>query len=146
MAVTPKGIYYPTGDDAANWATIFQTMANSIDTALGDFTYDSGWIPITNFQNGWKSYYTAENTQAAYRKVGKIVHCSSLIGYGTSMGTIFTLPSGFRSKISVYFCVLNNNVESIRAEAHSTGTIQFPRTGRTPSGYYSLTGANFVAG
>lgn len=101
MAITPKGIYYPEGSTNADFPSIFSTLASSIDSALGDFTYDSGWIdvPTSQMQNGWETYNTT-GSRVRYRKVGKVVKLDGIARNGTS-NDAFTLPVGFRPD-SVY--------------------------------------------
>ena len=101
MAMTPKGIYIPEGDTDVDFLSVFSTLASSIDSALGDFTYDSGWIdvPTSQMQNGWETYNTT-GSRVRYRKVGKEVKLDGIARRGT--GTeIFTLPLGYRP-VGVY--------------------------------------------
>ena len=101
MAMTPKGIYFPEGTTNANFVSIFATLASSIDTALGDFTYDSGWIDVSTAEmmNGWETYNTT-GSRVRYRKIAKTVYLDGIARNGTARD-IFTLPVGFRP-ISVY--------------------------------------------
>lgn len=115
MAMTPKGIYIPEGSVNADFPSIFATLASSIDSALGDFTYDSGWIdvPTSQMQNGWETYNTT-SFQVAYRKVGKSVNIRGLIRYGTEATTMFVLPTGFRPTkgTEIFYCMTSGAVTS----------------------------------
>lgn len=101
MAMTPKGIYFPEGTTNANFVSIFATLANSVDNALGDFTYDSGWVNVGTAEmlNGWETYNTT-GSRVRYRKIGKTVYLDGIARRGTA-NDIFTLPVGFRP-IGVY--------------------------------------------
>ena len=98
MAITPKGIYYPEGTTNSNFVTIFSTLASSIDSALGDFTYDSGWIDVqdSDLMGNWEKVNTT-GSRPRYRRIGKLVSMEGGVRGGTTgASTIFTLPVGFR--------------------------------------------------
>lgn len=132
MAMTPKGIYIPEGSVNADFPSIFAALASSIDSALGDFTYDSGWIdvPTSQMQNGWETYNTT-GSRVRYRKVGKEVKLDGIIRRGTGTN-VFILPLGFRP-ISVYpnyaGCIVATSGTNLNLSARlrvdaSNGTVQ----------------------
>ena len=143
MAITPKGIYFPTGEDAANWATIFYTMANSIDSALSDFTYDSGWIPITNFQNGWASYYRDTYRTCQRRKIGLQVFMTGLIRYGTRAVTAFSVPSGFIPSKNLYVAALTGSNGVTRLDLTSAGNVIHNGPQLASNGWLSISELNY---
>lgn len=97
MAMTSKGIYYPTSGTLAQYPQIFESIALSVDNAIGDFSYDSDWIYISNTELGgsWAGYL-APGHEPRYRRVGDFVQMSGLVMGGSSTSTIFTLPPDMR--------------------------------------------------
>ena len=73
------------------------------DTYVGDtgkqlkdlVEYDSGWITITNLQNGAKNW-DSNFAPPQYRKIGKVVYLRGLFTAGTMELAQFVLPDGFR--------------------------------------------------
>lgn len=132
MAMTPKGIYFPEGTTNANFVSIFSTLAASIDAALGDFTYDSGWIDVaTNeMSNGWTTYNTS-SFQVAYRRVGKWVYHRGLIRYGTEASEMYTVPDGFRPSkgTEIFYCMTSGSItgsggyKGTRIDVRVSGTV-----------------------
>lgn len=98
MATTELGIYFPSEGTNADFVSIFTTLANSVNQAISDFTYDSGWIAVSQSEmsNSWEPY-NSTGSHVRYRKIGKITYLDGIIRYGTGTD-VFTLPEGFRPK------------------------------------------------
>lgn len=98
MATTELGIYFPTEGTNADFVSIFSTLANSVNDAISQFTYDSGWIAVSQneMSNSWEPY-NSTGSHVRYRKIGKITYLDGIIRYGTG-NDVFTLPEGFRPK------------------------------------------------
>lgn len=153
MAITPKGIYYPEGSTNADFVSIFSTLASSIDSALGDFTYDSGWIdvPSSQMQNGWQTYNTT-TYQVAYRKIGLSVFHRGLIRYGTEGTSMYVVPNGFRpTRGSEIFYALSSGLipsngghKGVRVQVVSGGIVSQVGTSALGNGFISLNCINYV--
>ena len=142
MATTPKGIYYPEGSTNSNFVSIFSALASSIDAALGDFTYDSGWINVQEgeFLNGWESYNTG-SYQVAYRKIGLTVYHRGLIRYGTEGTAMYIVPEGFRpTRGSEIFYTLTSGT------LPSSGGLKGTRVQVVSGGTVSQVGTNTALG
>lgn len=97
MAMTSKGIYYPTSGTLAQYPQIFESIALSVDNAIGDFSYDSGWIYISNTElEGLWAGSLEPGHEPRYRRVGDFVQMSGLVMGGSSSSRIFTLPPDMR--------------------------------------------------
>lgn len=146
MAMTPKGIYFPEGSTNADFVSIFSTLAASIDAALGDFTYDSGWIDVSNSElgGGWENYNTSTN-QFSYRRVGKWVACKGRLRRGNAGDTIFNFPNGFRPPGTMYFQGERNaNMEaSINILVESNGILTTRTSGSLTIGWLPLTDIHY---
>lgn len=128
MATTNLGIYYPTEETNADFVAILSTLANSVDAAINNFTYDSGWIavPQSEMLNDWEPY-NASGSHVRYRKIGKIVYVDGIARYGTN-ADIFNLPVGFRPN-GVYpnfgGTTVGSSPSAVRLRVTSnTGTVQ----------------------
>ena len=155
MAMTPKGIYFPEGSTNADFVSIFSTLAASIDTALGDFTYDSGWIDVSNseMQNGWVSY-NSSGFRVAYRKIGKTVYHGGLIRYGTEGTAIYTVPVGFRPSrgTEIFYCLTSGvitgsgGLKGARVQITTGGTLTHVGTNISlGNGFISLNGVTYIS-
>lgn len=154
MATTPRGIYFPDNMTNANLTAIFATMASSIDDAL-DFTYDSGWINVSNsqMQNGWTSYNTS-GFVFRYRRVGLFVQLNGLIRNGTEQSTIFTMPTRFRpapSNTVVTGCLTsvshsgsNSGSKVTRIDVRSSGVMSQYDSVNLGSGWISLYNIRYI--
>lgn len=90
---------------------------------------DSGWKYPT-FQNGWSNYSGYE--VARYRKRNGIVYVNGLVKDG-SIGTIFTLESGFRPPARLIMSGLSaSNTGVGRFDIHTDGRIE-AQTGVNPN-------------
>lgn len=92
------GIWTPDEGTSYNINTILATMASSMDTAIGPYVSDTGWVAITP-----NAGYTA-GEGLAWRRVGKEVKLRGLVtktgsNYGTTYEPVFTLPAGSRPAI-----------------------------------------------
>lgn len=142
MATTEKGIYYPDANTNSDFLSIFSTLASSIDSALGEFTYDSGWISVRDEEmlNGWESY-NSSSYQVAYRKLGNSVYLRGLIRRGTEGSEMFTLPSGFRPSrgSEIFYCLTSGTISN-------NGGHKGTRINVLTSGTVSQTGTNTALG
>ena len=153
MAITPKVIYYPEGTTNSNFVTIFSTLASSIDSALGDFTYDSGWINVysEDMLNGWEPY-NSTSFQVAYRKIGLSVFHRGLIRNGTEGTSMYVVPNGFRpTRGSEIFYALSSGLipsngghKGVRVQVVDGGTVSQVGTSALGSGFISLNCINYI--
>ena len=74
-------------------ANLLGYLKNKDNDKLFLENYDTGWILISNLQNGAK--YRNDNNKPYYRKIGNIVYLKGVFQSGTE-GTQFVLPKGFR--------------------------------------------------
>ena len=83
----------------------------------------TAWVDVT-FQNSWVNYDSTESSwaHAKYRKIGDITYIRGLVKDGTSPGTIFTLPAGFRPPVGLLFSVVGNNAFA-RLDVASSGAV-----------------------
>ena len=146
MAATPKGIYYPDSNTNADFVAIFSTLASSVDSALGDFTYDSGWINVSDSElsGGWENYNTSSN-QFSYRRVGKWVACKGRLRRGTPGATFFTLPVGFRPPGLMYFTAERNaNLSAtVNLQVFPSGAMESRSSGSDSINWLPLTSIHF---
>lgn len=153
MAMTPKGIYIPEGDTNVDFLSVFSTLASSIDSALGDFTYDSGWINVatSQMQNGWTTYNTT-GFQVGYRRVGKHVHFRGLIRYGTPNTVMFNIPVGFRPSTvqELVYCMASGVIPSdgghkgVRIDVRYSGEVfQVGNNVNLGNGFISLSNISY---
>lgn len=145
MAMTPKGIYFPEGSTNADFVSIFSTMASSIDSALGDFTYDSGWIGVedSEMSNGWKSY-NQTNSKVHYRKVGKLVSLRGRVR-GGDPGKVFNLPSGFRPSSIIWWTNERNGLyqDTVNGQVQTNGSVETRTSGSGSIGWFPMTSCMF---
>lgn len=68
----------------------------------------TAWVAPTLI-NSWVNFGGSEQT-ARYRKIGDMVFMEGLVKLGTGGASIFTLPTGFRPLLNVYFAVGANDL------------------------------------
>jgi hypothetical protein len=100
-----------TGDPAHGYATVVIGPLNTICgiAAFGAAAWqndkwvqigeDTGWIDVTSFSNSWVG------SGVAYRKVASVVRLRGEFSSGTSLGTAFTLPVGFRPDQNAFYAM-----------------------------------------
>ena len=151
MATTPKGIYFPEGKTKANFIEIFRNIAESVDKALQDFTYDSGWINQTEFGNGWERY-NSTGFRVAYRRVGKTVYHTGLIRYGTEGTQLYRVPVGFRPTkgIETFYCLTsatitnNGGYKGTRIYVNTEGRVRQEGSVSLGTGFISLNNIIYI--
>lgn len=142
MGTTPNyGIPYPEPTDKPkDIAAHFKNLADGLDAALTAGATppppDSGWISVSSFSLGW----TAQ-ASVRYRKLGGIVFLQGRLTGGTSTGTAFTLPAGYRPNVTGQFAAISGTTTGLaRVVVNSAGAVQLV-TGETPN----LDGISFPA-
>jgi|SRR5690625_1310269 len=153
MPTTPGGIYFPDGNTNADFVSIFSTVAASIDAAINNFTYDSGWVDVQpdDFVNDWETYNTT-GSRVRYRKIGKITYLDGITRRGTGTD-VFTLPTDFRpvevwANFAVPVAVSTNNTygHSARLRVTAAGVVQvYQATQANRDSGIGLSGVSFIS-
>lgn len=78
-----------------------EAWADAVADQLNAMPLPTAWVNVSVFTNSWVAFGGSEQVPR-YRKIGDIVHVEGLMKSGTSGGA-FTLPSGFRPLLNVYF-------------------------------------------
>lgn len=112
---------YP--DDMKSWLQRF-TSGNP-QVKLEDFqlpTVDATQKP--SYQNGWVDHGAGSEPGGYYKDPFGRVHLSGLVGAGTALTTIFTLPSGFRPSATLSFVVLTGTPNQLGVvDVHADGQV-----------------------
>lgn len=100
------------------------------------------------FQNSWKSYGYCWGAVGYTKNTDGIVSLKGLIGGGSTSGTIFTLPVGYRPARTDVYCAVNT-YNATPTDAHAALWIRPSGDVEISSGvsstWLSLSGCNFVA-
>ena len=106
MAVTPKGIYYPTyqekGNDSAEVLTDMQSMAESVDTVLDNV----GKLVVGYYYNG--SFYSDEEHTTLITPATNIVYADLTTGVGVNTQIYFYNGSSYVAYYSTTLNILIN--------------------------------------
>ena len=100
---------------------------------------DSGWITPT-LNSGYTGYSSPYGT-IKYRKIGNIVNIQGITNEGT-VGTVFTLPTGFRPDRRVLIAALNANALG-RLDIEPNGNVNIDIS--ASSSWFSLNCTFFTA-
>lgn len=150
MATTNLGVYYPTANDNVDWPSIFSTIASSVDNLIDDITYDSGWVPITEWHGNWRTRYTTLTGRAQVRRIGKVCKMSGMFEAGATPDTreIFTLMPGFENDRGYNFAVSRLSTSTVRVELDAISKTFFFRGTLSGVGtnFFGLGNVTYVAG
>lgn len=149
MATTNLGVYYPGANDNVDWPAIFSTIASSVDNLITEITFDSGWVPITNFHGNWASRLTTTVGRASIRRVGKFCSCSGLVeaSAGADVKEVFTVPLGFENDVTYCFTVLRGASGFARMDLNGiTKTFEYRPNLSTATSFYSLGSVKYLTG
>lgn len=132
----PTGATDPTGLLSIDGA--FQENAAYIRSLSpnGSPAYDTGWVPITAFQNGW----TSPANDVAVRRVGKQVFFKGTITNSTTSTTYslaFNIPAGFRPPMTKRLAITSNSNVQFHGTANPNGDVQMYSSG-TSAAWRSL--------
>ena len=159
-AMPGNGLVYAKADG------LYTRNIAGVEMRVDDKELDTGWIAPT-LQNDWVAYGSGYGPPL-YRKRRGIVYCKGLVKNGTPLlGTIFTLPVGFRPTHHLMFVTIVNqhlvNTASANgpsAHVHSAPSPQYGAANRMDvantgsvnvgggdgsNGYVSLDGIVFPA-
>ena len=108
-----------------------------------DLNTDSGWIPVTDYDEQFTKYSTG--TGAWYRKWGKVVQVVGQVKTteSISMGTIFTLPKGFRPNVQSFAIGQGSGVSKWLVNIGVDGKVIAERYGT--SSQVNITTSNWLA-
>lgn len=104
----------------------FHKLADGTDVSYSIPIEDTGWIPVTAFQNGWVNF---DARTAVYRRINGIVYLQGIVKNGVVGGAtaIFTLPAGFRPRANVLadtnFPITSNGAFGIVAVDGTSGNV-----------------------
>lgn len=149
MATTNLGVYYPTANDNVDWPSIFSTIASSVDNLIDDITYDSGWVPITEWHGNWNTRSTSTVGRVHIRRVGKFCSMNGLVEAvaGADVKEIFTVPQGFENDITYTFSVLRGASQFVRMDLNgNTKTLEYRPNLSTATSFYSLGSIKYLTG
>lgn len=86
---TTNGVPYAvTGDPIGDYPATSQDLADKLDPTFTGVTYSGSW----------SDYGASGYEEVSYAKVGSVVHLRGSAKHGTAgqLGTVFTLPAGYR--------------------------------------------------
>ena len=150
MATTNLGVYYPGANDNVDWPAIFSTIASSVDNLLTELTFDSGWVPILEFHDNWRTRFTSLTGRVQIRRVGKICRMSGMFEAAAppAVRQIFTLPTGFENDRGYNYSVSRITTGTARVELDAISKTLFFRNSLSGVGsdYFGLGNIAFVAG
>lgn len=136
-----------SNNDPANaakwWYKFLSPLSDALDTVADG---DTGWTNAT-LAGAWANFGSSFNN-AGYRLLHGQVWLRGLVKSG-AVGTIFTLPAGFRPMLNVSFPMIANNAAAgtcgeARIEVQAGGIVRldYYALGGT-NGFVSLEGINF---
>lgn len=129
----------------------FQLSGNNLQVKSSRFALvaqeawnEIGAVEKPAFGAGWSNYDgTAWNTAAYYKDTIGVVHLKGLVKHATTgLGTVFTLPAGYRPALKAVFCVYVGNPGAGRIDIYGDGTVTVVYGNAT---YVSLEGITFRA-
>lgn len=81
------------------------------------------WQPVT-YQNSWVDYDVTYGGAQFYKDSAGVVHLRGLVKNGSTSGTIFTLPAGYRPNIRLLFAIEMNSNAIGRVDILADGQVQ----------------------